>query len=265
MSSPFRKAAEELLGRIRKQYSSLDTYAPANEADFRHLNLSTYARFQSELEQAGFRCIGDVEVVNASHPLIARTMIRGMLSSDGHVSAGYYQIKPMVWRQVRLLLVGLWNHRFIDAPVGFIKNMKTRHCIDFQTEFSDGRILSTSNAPGASAISMPPSIETCFLPAGTPAATLLAQHQARRKEILAEDAPCRPVFMASKEDVLAMTQRRKALANSHRASIGWITRDELLDMAGGNERLADTMFEEVQKVLTKEQNDILDILAKHGH
>jgi hypothetical protein len=117
-----------------------------------------------------------LEVSNAAGSLIARTFIRSMLSSDGQVSVSYYQIKPQRLRRVRLLLTGLLNFRFIDAPAAFARGMKTRHCVDVMTEFSDGRHLLTSNAKAAALISGPPSIENRFFPYGTPTARLLSHH-----------------------------------------------------------------------------------------
>jgi hypothetical protein len=264
MTSPLRKTAQDLLARMRNQYAGPHTVAPAQEADFRHLDLNAYAGFQSDMDKLGFKPLGDVELLDisqASRTHAARTMIRGMLSGDGHVAAAYFQYKSLLSHQLRLLLTGLWHCRLITAPAAFIQGMKTRHSIELSTEFSDGRFLYTMNSDQSSVISVPPSIERWFF-AGCPVATLLAHHLARVQEILSEDADVRPVAMTSVDDVLQMQARQKALKDSHRVAVQWITREELLDMAKGNQALADALYLEVQKVLANERNDILQLVGR---
>lgn len=254
MTSPLRIAAQDLLARMRNTYGAPHTVVPVQEADFPHLDLSAYAGFQSDLGKLGFKPLGDVEILDISQAyktFAARTMIRGMLSGDGHVSAAYFQHKSLLSHQLRLLLTGLWHCRFIAAPAAFIRGMKTRHSIELTTEFSDGRVLNTMNLDQSSVISVPPSIERWFF-AGCPIAQLLAHHLARVREILDEHPDVRPVFMASLDDVLQMQARQKALKDSHRVAVQWITREELLDMTKGNQALADAMYFEVQKVLANE-------------
>jgi hypothetical protein len=256
-----------MLARVRDAYTRPSILAPAKEEDFPHLDLSAYAGFQAELGQRGFSFIGDVEfrdLSEAAAPLIAKTMIRAMLSADGDVCAAYYQVKFLFWRRFRLLLIGLWNCKFVAAPAAFLRGMKTRHRMEFTTEFSDGRFLITINSDEGSAMSVPPSIERWFLPDGTPAATCLSRHLARLREIVDEDGRVQPLIMRSADDVLNMQARQKALKIRHRAAVQWITREELFDMSRGNQELADALYVEVQKILAKEQNDIPGILAKQA-
>jgi len=102
-------------------------------------------------------------------------------------------------------------------------------------------------------VSVPPSIDRQFFPYGTPVATLLSHHLRRIGEISGTDAQVRSLFMASYDDVLQMDQRQKALKDGYRASRQWVTRDELRNMAHGKDKLADAVYEEVQKLVAAER------------
>ncbi len=147
---------------MKANYGSMHTRVLVKEEDFTHLDLSAYHAFREEMEANGFRYLADyeiLEVTNSPGTLLARTMLRAMVSREGNVVAGYYQTKPRVWRRVQGLLRGLLNLRFMDAPRDFAEGMKTRHCVDFSTEFEDCTFLCTSNAEGAAKMTSPPEID----------------------------------------------------------------------------------------------------------
>jgi len=257
MISPLRQAAADILQTMRRQYSGPHVIVPAQEADFPHLDLSAYAGFRSELGQHGFRYIGDIELRDVSQvhdKKMARTMIRAMLSDDGRISAGYYQIRALFWRQLLLLLAGLANLRLVTAPLASVRALKTRHCIDFSTEFSDGRHLITTNAEASAILEMPPSIEKQHFPYGTPAAALLSRHRARLDEIVQQHAGVQPRVMASTDDLVQKVQREKAIKDSYRAALQWITQEELRKMSRGDHAWADAIFAEVRNILAGERS-----------
>lgn len=248
-------AARSIIAMMRAQYSAPQTMVPADPTSFPHLDLPAYARFQAEMEKAGFRMVGDIEILELSNSpttTVARTFIRNMLSADGRISCDYYQMKPRIGRQLAMLWRGLQNFRFYDAPRHFFTSMATRHCTGLESEFEDGRQLMTCNAQGAAQISGPPTIEATFFPYGAPVSVLLEHHGRRLADIAAGSAsPTRPLAMGSMEDILAMQKRQHMQKVTHRASVQLISQDELRRM-GGNQDVGDAIFTEVQRLLRAE-------------
>ena len=255
--SSVSKAARRIVETMQRQYGAPNTMGLVSEAHFAHLDLPAYRSFRTAMEAEGFRYLGDLEIPEASRSpttLLARTMIRGMISEDGVVASDYYHAKPRVWRYVKVLATGLRNLRFVDAPRTFARGMHTRHCTDFATEFDDGTSLVTSNAQAASMISSPPTIETTFSPWGTPPSVLLQAHRTRVEEILRAKTQAKPVVIASLSDLLQMHKRQSTQKAAYRATVQWITKAELQGMSAGRPEIADLVFAEVQKLLDSGQS-----------
>ena len=252
MSESITRAAQAILKSRKELYSAPLTLVPANEADFPHLDLEAYRLDKAEMEANGFRYVADLEILEISRSsttFLARTMIRSMISVDGSITSGYYQIKPRVWRRLKNLAKGLLNARLIDAPKNFIAGMRTRHCSDFETEFNDGSFLITSSAQSASTISLPPTIERWCFPYGTLPSVLLATHRARIEEICKNISGKNPVTIFSLADVLDMQKRLGGLKAAYKASMNWVSQEELEKLSGGNLELANEVFAEIQRLL----------------
>lgn len=259
MSKSEKEAARSIVAIMREQFSAPHTMVSADESEFGHLDLGAYARFQAEMEAARFQALGDAEILEVSNSpttLFARTMVRIMLSADGCVYAGYYQLKPRIWRRLKMLFRGLLNLRFIAAPKNFLGGMATLHCVEFETEFSDGRQLVTSNAQAASLVSGPPSIESTYFSYDTPGSFLLEYHLRRLAEVAASATPLHPVVMGSLEDVLAMQKRQNMQKVAHRTAVQWVTQGELRGMAKGQVEQSEAIFAEVQKLLNEERGAV---------
>jgi hypothetical protein len=256
MSQSTAEAAKSIVA-IMKESCAPQTIVPVDEAQFQHLNLDEYQAFRTMLEAQGFSHLADVEILEISQSptsVIAPTMIRVMVSKEGHITATYYQVRPNVVRCLKLLLRGLMNMRFIDAPRCFMNAMKTRHCSGFETEFDDGRFLVTSNAQSAGILSGPPTIESSFFPFGTPISFLLQTHQNRLNEILSNKDEPKPIVIHTLSEMLEMQKRQNDQKIAHRAASQWVTKGELQNMSSGNPELADAVFEEVQELLAQERS-----------
>jgi hypothetical protein len=252
-----RKAARRILETMQRQYSAPNTIVSVSEAQFAHLDLATYGTFRAEMEAEQFRHIGDLEILEVSQSpttLLARAMIRSMISEDGIIVSGYYQVKPRIWRYMRLLAKGLLNLRLVDASRVFVRGMHTRHCNGFETEFDDGTFLVTSNAQAASVISGPPTIESNYFPYGTPPSVLLQAHRTRVEETLGAKTQVKPVVVATLADLLQMLKRQGTQKAAYRATAQWITKAELQGMTEGRPEIADAVFSEVQKLLNNGQS-----------
>jgi hypothetical protein len=257
MSESTAKAARHIVELMQTSYSETHTVVPVSETDFPHLNLLTYRSFLADMEARGFRHVADLEILEVSRStttLLARTMIRSMISEDGCIVSNYYQVKPRICRRMKLLAKGLLNRRFIDAPHNFINGMRTRHCADFETEFDDRSFLTTSNAQAAALISAPPTIETHYFPYGTSSSVLLDAHRRRLDEILHTRSGVKPIALSCASDLLQMQKRQRLQKMAHRASIQWVTQTELQGMSAGNPHLGDEVFAEVQKLLNDTQS-----------
>jgi hypothetical protein len=245
-----RDYAEKLVAKMKGLHSKPATIVPARESEFTHLDLGSYRTFRSALEAKGYRFLGDIEILdvtNVPDTVVARTMIRSMISADGSTSAGHYQMRPRVERVARNLVEGILNFRFFDAPASFFNSMQTKHMYDFESEVGS-TFVNTSNAAIAGKFSSPTSIDVLYLPNRTPLEEVRLAHVTRLASVV-ERTGAEPRRMASREDVEAMGERRREQKAAHRAASGWITRDELLRFTDGNVVLADSIFEEVQAIL----------------
>ena len=253
MSNSIRQAAQAILASMRR-VAGTQTYVPADPLKFLHLDLGAYDRVMRELQARGFRLLADLELVEVSKSptsVIAPTINRVMVSSDGRVVAEYYQVKPRIGRRIKLLMRGLANLRLIAAPKNFLKGMVTRHCTGFETEFADGRQLLTSNAESAGMLAGPPQLERKFFPYGTPAVTVLEDHMRRLAQIT-ETSGIETVEARSLDEALAMQRRQHLLKAAYRKSNEWVSRAEIQAMSGGNPQLASEVFAEVRKLLLEE-------------
>ena len=250
--SPERKAARSILQALKSQYGGPSTLAPVNSADFAHLDLNAYESFRLEMEVCEFKYLADLEIVglfDSPNSLLVRTMIRCMASNNQFVVCDYYQTKPRIFRYLKLLVMGMLNFHFGEALHFFFNGVQNRHYHEFETEFSDGTFLVTSNAESASLISSPSVIENNYFPYGTPPAKLLQFHSSRIEEIVREKPDLVPVGVQSLPQFLLMQQRLSTIKAAHRASIQWISKAELEGMSGRNTVTADAIYNELQKLL----------------
>ncbi|MGA7937135.1 MAG: hypothetical protein WCA35_26525, partial [Kovacikia sp.] len=109
MSESAAKAARQIVESMKRLYSEPYTTVTVSETDFSHLNLSLYRSFRLDMEARGFRFLADLEILEISSSptsLIARTMTRSMLLESRHIVSDYYQVKPRIWRRIKLLAKG---------------------------------------------------------------------------------------------------------------------------------------------------------------
>jgi hypothetical protein len=132
-------------------------YGPARVENFPWLDARYYATAQHELEQAGFRCFGDVENLSISSAFPRfRTAIRELVSGDGTVIAFVWQIR---------------DRRFLGRRRTDIR------AVELRTEFSDGTFLSTTNHPGPAGGYSKPRNEETQVCAAMPPGRLLGAHR----------------------------------------------------------------------------------------
>lgn len=253
MTSSIQQAAKNILDSMRAQYEQPLHLLETQLDNFSHLDLEHYAAFSKYMKKLGFRPLVDVEILSVSqapNSLLLPTVIRSMVSTNGRYVCTYYQAKTRRSRLALDLCKGIMNLRWVAAPKNFIGNLSTKHCIGFETEYQDGLQITTSNAQAAGMIGSPKQLQQYFLPYQTKAKVLFEEH----RQHLAESGRSKQqiLLVAGKDQFLAMQDRQQALKNAHRKAVNWVTREELLEMAGGNASISNAIFEEIQRILRQE-------------
>ncbi|MEV8521672.1 hypothetical protein ABZR86_17900 [Dyella marensis] len=251
MNESIRQAAQRIIASMQSMYGGEFTYLPVDEVQFRHLDLRAYREFQARHEAKAFRHLCDVEIAEVSHSpttILARTYIRSMVSAHGAVAADYYQVRPRMDRLWRMLLRGLGNGRWIDAPRFFLRTLKTRHCVGYTTELGNGHFIVTSNAQAASKIGSPPTIDNEFHPYGTLTQVVMDRHMVRLRSRLEAEPQLRVRMLGSAEELEAQRRRMKQQKDAYRASVDWVSKEELANM-GSDPRVAAAIYEEVRRQL----------------
>jgi hypothetical protein len=200
-------------------------YGPASPRDFPHLDLTFYHRGGQELEQLGFLSLGDWENLTLSRASIGgrTTFIRLAVSRDGLVVTALYHAKP------RLVL------RLILSVLG---RQTTFKVCDFETEYSDGSFLVTTNSNAASTLRIPQAMIVDNRPHSTAIATLSGLHRQRMNAYTGLVPPIRPTTYGNADDVLASQHRQQALRAAYWKQIRGISREELAELSRRRDNLA---------------------------
>lgn len=213
------------------------------ENQFRHLDLNFYQKNKTLLEQSGrFRFLGDTEntTITARHSnVILPVMIRSMVSMDGTVSAILFHLRLKSW----------WS-RFVFR---FIRNRNGKTC-EFETEFSNGCFICTSNAASAGKLSMPSRILTEFHPTSTSIPALLSRHHKRLQEysFISEAIPLR---INSQEEFIEMQHRMQIVKAQYREEIGIVTKAELDAIHPNRTEINEKIFEAIQQLRAEEKSN----------
>lgn len=253
MNPSIQAAAQAILATLQRSYQGDPGLVPAQPEEFGHLDLRAYQDHLQQLERWRFTHLADLELLSASQSpttVLARTFIRSAVYQEGAMVSEYYQIRPRLGRLARQLGRGLRNGRLLAAPQFFVRTLPTRHCHGFETEFSDGSFLTTSNAAAAAMIALPPSVAAEFLPQATPLKPVFLRHRERVKQRLHQQPGLRWTAVRSADDLLAMQRRLQTVKAAHREALNWVTREEIGQMTGQQHpELAEAVFQEVTHLL----------------
>ena len=230
--------AQRLLANIEATYVPTHNYVEVSASDFPHLNLRFYDQVRDDLKKAGYRYISDLEdtsISSAPGTVLKRIMIRTMLSSDGSVMAAAYDLKVKFFARVVLALL-----RRTPRPV-----------IDFETEYSNGSFLVTTNAEAASAIKTPPMVMTEYLPASTPTEAILRAHIERMQAFQSALPEATPKTQRTQADMLIAQNRMNALKAAYREQLGGISAEELAALSVGWSDVHLTMHKKIQAIRSR--------------
>lgn len=233
-----RNTAESVLQTTRDLYSGRHEYRIVSPSEFAGSDIGYYDWMQAFLESYGFRHIADIENVTLARKMPqTRAFIRSMLSADGTVTAGIYDVRLGGWMRLLQLLHAL--------P----RDLRT---LDLETEFSDGTFVMTSNSLGADNTSSPPQIRKQQYPRATGPADLLSFHQRAVGEALTQRPDVAPLALSTFDDLLASQHRQQDLKNAYAVSIGFMDRAELMRIADGQSTgAARAVADEIETIKAK--------------
>jgi hypothetical protein len=249
-----REAAQRILDTVRASFSKPEQPVTVSTGEFSHLDLDTYDSVEKWLRTRHFKPIADLEypsVTNTPKTVIARTFIRAFISSDGGTMAGYYQVKPRMGRVLWMAVRGILGLRWIATPRFVWQISKTRHCLEFETEFEDATFLCTSNASAAGALSLPDTFDSLHLPYETKLGEVMRLHSQRYKQRFVDNAEIQVLPKFDLEGALDFQLRMYAQKVDHRKSVGWVTPDELRAMNGREDQI-DDVHAEIRNILAEE-------------
>jgi hypothetical protein len=214
-------SAEKLLQTMQSLYGQQHTFQQVDGKTFRNLDQAFYRQTQKLLEKLGFRLSADIEDVTVSQTNPAhRTFIRILLSGDRTTVGACYQF-PLSWLVRLFQWLGL-------APKG--------GTIDFESELSNGSFLVTSNTLEKDTTADIPKVHRQQFPHNTSAAQLFTHHRGKLRELGKQGI--QPLKMNNYQDIEAAQHRLQAIKNNYRASVGFVTDEDIDQTATDRQRQA---------------------------
>lgn len=139
------------------------TYVPVLNTvrEFPRVDHDFYHRTMKQLEEFGFRYLGDEKLADVK----VDTFIRYLVSTDGQMFAGCYYFKPG-------LLAGLLG----------AKECRT---VEFSSVLKDGTFVNTANAEHLQGIKYPALVDAEYVNAGSLVPELITKHRQRLQERIA--------------------------------------------------------------------------------
>ena len=185
---------------------------------FPEADLEFYDRARRELEQRGYRWLGDVEDLTLSRIYPEnRTFLRLFVDRGGMIRASAYHLHP---RGVVISLLQLVQL--------FPRHLRV---VELVTEVQ-GKFLVTSNTHGVDRLEPPPEALVERVPLGTSIGDIVVRHEARITELLRAHPERSPVLFETIDDVLGSNARAHIAMARHRQKLGGLSRDELERLKG---------------------------------
>ena len=135
----------------------------------------------------------------------------------------------------------------------WITRFKLGKVVDFETEYSDGSFLATSNAECAGSMQSPPLVMTEFLSCNAPIEQVYQTHIMRMEAYSIVAKEIKPIRCSGLDQVHASQHRLEAIKAAYRKEIGGVTKEELEKLSGGDIHVAHKINEEIEKL--REQKD----------
>ena len=229
-----RKATKGIRPSLDAAYQKRHQYVEVDSTDFSFLDLRYYDEIAAVLEAEGFKRRGDFEDLTLTMAFpTTRTFVRALVSADGAIRVGIYHSRRRGLSSLFYGVIGVHSAKVVD----------------FESEFSDGRFLLTSNAALASSIAQPPDILGRYLPSYTSLAEMLNLHRQR----VAEYQEAHPQVLLEKvftlRQLFASQYRMMVTKSKFRRELGGgITEEEMRRIAGDEyQEEAELLLDEIEK------------------
>lgn len=219
--TPEEMAAVSIAWQIRQMAQEAQPeYAPVDPSGFPGHQRRFAAGMHRQLVRAGFAKLGDYDPVHLSAPLARKQMVTIYVRADGRTTAAVFSIKPP-WSGFRAWLALFVKGRHRPANV-----------VELETAFSDGTVVSTSNAGATNPFGQGPRFLQEKLATATAPAAILERHEARVDEYAAAHPAASVIEIRTIEEVTAQQARQVAAKNAYRRSIGFVSDEELRAVMG---------------------------------
>ncbi len=207
-----------LRARLDAVYGEPHELARVSPESFPEADLEFYDRVRAELEDKGYKLIGDVEDLTMSRIYPQnRTFVRLLVDRGGMIRASAYHLHP---RGVVISLLQLVQL--------FPRHLRV---VELVTEIQ-GVFLVTSNTHGIDRLEPPPEAKVERMPLGTSLADVVSTHEKRITQLLRTYPERAPVSFESYDDIIASMARAHVAMARHRQKVGGLSRDELERLKG---------------------------------
>jgi len=224
---PTRYGAQEILDSVRKNFTEYRDLRTLNKEDIPAQMAEKLDEAKRLLEPLGLHHLCDVE---------DRTFTK---ANNLFVPIRYFT------EEKRDTIAAAYYHPALRYIV-----------LDFGTDLSDGRQMTTSNATAAGNILVPPHVLRKFLDPMTAAGDMLEKHRVWLAEVMATTPGVRTVTPDTPGKVLDRYQQGNREKWEFHRDRGWISFEELKKMAPGqSEAVARRVYAEIQKILQKERDE----------
>jgi len=219
-----KKVARNVLeqaGKIRLDSDSLGTREVYSFEEFSHVDIGYYDQKEEELSELGFRKAGDIEYANLSKNFPnLRTFVRCLTSEDGKISAAIYQMRPKGWK----------------AKLQFATSgMQTKEVFEFESAFSEGTSINTTNAPSTStALDYGIKFQMRTYPQIQIARELLEIHNKRVSEFMREHPEAGYVPITNIRELIEAGERQYKQKAAYRRYLGRIINRRELELSVGH-------------------------------
>ena len=219
--TPEDMAAISIAWQIRQlAQESEPNYVPADPKEFPSHQRKFAAAMHRKLSSLGFDKLGDFDPVHLSVTLNKKQMLAIYTRQDGHCTVSVFSIKPK-WPGFRGWLTMLFKGQW-----------KTADIVEMETAFSNGTVISTSNAGGINPYGQGPHFLQEKMAPRTPPAAIVEKHDARVKMHAAAHPRLAMRAIRTIDEVMAQQAQQVTAKNAYRRSIGFVSDEELRAMMG---------------------------------
>jgi hypothetical protein len=209
--------AKEVLALLKASFQPNHRLIRADHSSFEGIDPEFYTQRQARFEELGFAWLCDMENKTISDQGKIVTFSRTMRNQTSNALAAFYYI-PIL-------------------ESGFF---------EFESLLSDGRVVVSTTVPESNKIADWPAIVSHYYPIDIDEDTLYQSHL--RDVLQACDEGVSILEINSFEAVVELQNASNRYKYEYLQSIGWVTREYLLNQCFGDEQLADRVYSIIQQM-----------------